>query len=78
MKPDCLVYISSVGCRNTWGIIKMIQRVMESEGVPTLLVFGDVFDERVTSWKSISESMSEFMKIRRIGSWSSQDAMLGH
>jgi len=78
MKAEGLVYISSVGCRNTWGIIKMIQRSMESEGLPTLVLFGDVFDERVTSWKAITESMNEFMKIRRIGAWSSQGAMSGH
>ncbi|HQI01407.1 MAG TPA: 2-hydroxyacyl-CoA dehydratase family protein [Deltaproteobacteria bacterium] len=65
-KPDLLAYIGSMGCRNSWGANKLIQRDMEREGVPTMLLFADAFDDRVVSWESCVEKLNEFMHVRRI------------
>lgn len=66
MKPDFLVYIGSMGCRNSWGINKLLQRDCEREGLPTMLLFADAFDDRVASWESIMDKLNEFMRVRRI------------
>ena len=66
MKPDFLVYIGSMGCRNSWGINKLLQRDCEREGIPTMLLFADAFDDRVASWESIMDKLNEFMRVRRI------------
>lgn len=68
LKPDFLTYVGSMGCRNSWGANKLIQRDMEREGIPTMLLFADAFDDRVASWESCVEKLSEFMKVRRITS----------
>jgi hypothetical protein len=39
---------------------------MEREGVPTMLLFADAFDDRVVSWESCVEKLNEFMHVRRI------------
>lgn len=67
MKPDFTVYIGSMGCRNSWGINKLIQRDAERMGLPTMLLFADAFDDRVASWESCVEKISEFMQVRGIG-----------
>lgn len=67
MKPDFSVYIGSMGCRNSWGINKLLQRDAERMGLPTMLLFADAFDDRVASWESCVEKISEFMQVRGIG-----------
>jgi hypothetical protein len=66
MKPDFLVYIGSMGCRNSWGINKLLQRDCEREGIPTMLLFADAFDDRVASWEHCVDKISEFMHVRGI------------
>jgi hypothetical protein len=66
MKPDFLVYIGSMGCRNSWGVNKLLQRDCEREGLPTMLLFADAFDDRVASWEHCIDKISEFMHVRGI------------
>ena len=67
MKPDLAVYIGSMGCRNSWGINKLLQRDAERAGLPTMLLFADAFDDRVASWEACVDKISEFMQVRGIG-----------
>ncbi len=66
MKPDFMVYIGSMGCRNSWGVNKLLQRDCEHEGLPTMLLFADAFDDRVASWEHCIDKISEFMHVRGI------------
>jgi hypothetical protein len=66
MKPDFAVYLGSMGCRNSYGVNKLIQRDAERYGLPTLLLFADAFDDRVASWEFCVDKISEFMHVRGI------------
>ncbi|HPI93030.1 MAG TPA: 2-hydroxyacyl-CoA dehydratase family protein [Deltaproteobacteria bacterium] len=66
LKPDFVAYIGSMGCRNSWGMNKLLARDLEHRGVPTIILFADAFDDRVASWEAITDRMSEFLKLRRI------------
>ncbi|MEN6476120.1 MAG: 2-hydroxyacyl-CoA dehydratase family protein [Syntrophaceae bacterium] len=65
-KPDFCTYTGTIGCRNTWGAIKVLARDTEKMGLPTLILFGDAFDQRITSWESMRERIDEFLSIRGI------------
>ncbi|HNY64582.1 MAG TPA: 2-hydroxyacyl-CoA dehydratase family protein [Deltaproteobacteria bacterium] len=65
-KPDFVAYLGTMGCRNTWGMVKLLARDMEKQGYPFLILYGDAFDDRVASWEAIQDKMDEFMKLRRI------------
>ena len=67
LKPDFVAYIGSMGCRNSWGVNKLLARDLEREGVPTVILFADAFDDRVQSWESVIDKMEEFLGLRRIG-----------
>ena len=66
LKPDFVAYIGSMGCRNSWGMNKLLARDLERQGIPTIILYADAFDDRVASWESIKDKMSEFMQLRRI------------
>jgi hypothetical protein len=66
MQPDLAVYLGSMGCRNSYGVNKLIERDAERSGLPTLLLFADAFDDRVASWDFCMDKMSEFMHVRGI------------
>ncbi|PKN85514.1 MAG: 2-hydroxyacyl-CoA dehydratase [Deltaproteobacteria bacterium HGW-Deltaproteobacteria-1] len=66
MQPDLAVYVGSMGCRNSYGANKLIQRDAERFGLPTLLLFADAFDDRVASWEFCVDKISEFMHVRGI------------
>jgi len=66
LKPDFVAYIGSMGCRNSWGMNKLLARDLEHQGIPTIILYADAFDDRVASWESIKDKMSEFMQLRRI------------
>ena len=68
MQPDLAVYIGSMGCRNSYGANKLIQRDAERFGLPTMLLFADAFDDRVASWEFCVDKISEFMHVRGIAS----------
>jgi hypothetical protein len=65
-KPDFVAYMGTMGCRNTWGMVKLLVRDLEKAGVPTIVLYGDGFDDRVQSWESISDKISEFIHVRGI------------
>jgi hypothetical protein len=66
MKPDFVTYMGTMGCRNSWGMVKPFARDMERLGYPTLIIYADSFDDRVASWESIRDKIQEFIKVRRI------------
>ncbi len=66
LKPDFVAYIGSMGCRNSWGMNKLLARDLENQGIPTIIIFADAFDDRVASWEAVTEKMSEFVQLRRI------------
>jgi hypothetical protein len=66
LKPDFVAYIGSMGCRNSWGMNKLLARDLENQGVPTIILFADAFDDRVASWDAITDKMNEFVQLRRI------------
>jgi len=63
---DFLVYNGTPGCRNTWGMVKLFARDAEKAGFPTLVMYGDAFDDRVQSWESTRERFEEFLSVRRL------------
>ncbi len=64
MQPDFLAYIGTMGCRNTWGSVRLISRDMEKAGFPTFISYGDAFDNRVESWDTLQGRLEEFLRIR--------------
>lgn len=50
LKTDFVVYIGTMGCRNTRGMVTLLTRDLEKQGIPTLLVYADAFDDRIASW----------------------------
>jgi hypothetical protein len=66
MKPDFVTYMGTIGCRNTWGMVKLLAKDLEKAGYPTLVLYGDGFDDRVQSWESITDKIDEFMHVRGI------------
>jgi len=67
LRPDFVAYIGSMGCRNSWGMNKLLVRDLEREGVPAVILFADAFDDRVASWSTVTDKLQEFMNLRRIG-----------
>lgn len=66
MKPDFVAYMGTIGCRNTWGMVKLLVRDLEKAGYPAIILYGDGFDDRVQSWESITDKIDEFMHVRGI------------
>ena len=66
VKPDFIIYMGTMGCRNTWSNVKLIQRDIERHGIPALVLYSDSFDDRVASWEAVRERLSEFIHLRRI------------
>jgi hypothetical protein len=66
VRPDFIIYMGTMGCRNTWSNVKLIQRDIERYGIPTLVLYSDSFDDRVASWEAVRERLSEFIHLRRI------------
>jgi len=66
MKADFVVYFGTIGCRNTWGMVKSYARDLERQGIPTLVMYADAFDDRVQSWEAVTDKMSEFIQLRGI------------
>jgi len=63
---DFIVYNGTPGCRNTWGMVKLLARDTEKAGFPTHIMYGDAFDDRVQSWESTRERFEEFLAVRRL------------
>jgi len=59
---DCAIYLGTLGCKNTWGGIKVLMKMIEEElGIPTLIIHSDAWDDRVTPWPSIRDQIEEFI-----------------
>lgn len=67
LRADFVAYFGTIGCRNTWGMVKPYARDLERAGIPTLIMYADSFDDRVQSWDAVIDKMQEFMTVRKIG-----------
>ncbi|HQQ15730.1 MAG TPA: 2-hydroxyacyl-CoA dehydratase family protein [Deltaproteobacteria bacterium] len=67
LRTDFVAYFGTIGCRNTWGMVKPYARDLEREGMPTLILYADAFDDRVQSWEAVIDRIQEFLALRRIG-----------
>ena len=65
-KAEGSIYCGTLGCRNTWGMVKPFARDLEEAGIPTFILFADSFDERVISWDACENKVVEFLKVRKI------------
>lgn len=63
---DCIIYNGTPGCRNTWGMVKLLARDTEKAGIPTFIMYGDAFDDRVESWEASRDRLEEFLRVRRL------------
>ncbi|MFW6414985.1 MAG: 2-hydroxyacyl-CoA dehydratase [Thermodesulfobacteriota bacterium] len=63
---DLIVYSGTPGCRNTWGMVKLLARDTEKAGFPTYIMYSDAFDERVESFENSRERFEEFLNVRRL------------
>ncbi|MFZ5595390.1 MAG: 2-hydroxyacyl-CoA dehydratase subunit D [Bacillota bacterium] len=63
---DCIIYNGTPGCRNTWGMVKVLAQDTEKRGYPTHIMYSDAFDDRVESWETTSARLEEFFKVRRL------------
>jgi len=63
-RADCIIYSGTPGCRNTWGMVKLLARDTEEAGFPTHIMYSDSFDERVESWEATSARLDEFFAVR--------------
>jgi len=61
---DCIIYNGTPGCRNTWGMVKLMAGDTEKAGFPTLIMYGDAFDDRVESWEASQNRLEEFLRVR--------------
>ncbi len=59
---DCAIYLGTLGCKNTWGGIKVLMKMIEEElEIPTLIMHSDSWDDRVTPWPTIRDQIEEFI-----------------
>jgi len=59
---DCAIYLGTLGCKNTWGGIKVLMQTIEEElGLPTLIMHSDAWDDRVTPWATLRDQIEEFV-----------------
>ena len=63
-KADFIVFMGTMGCRNTWGMVKPFSREMEKAGLPTLISYSDSFDSRIESSDTMLDKLMEFLKVR--------------
>lgn len=64
VKPDCIIYSGTPGCRNTWGMVRPFMQDIEKHGYPTHIMNSDAFDFRVESWRTTTDRLEEFLKVR--------------
>lgn len=65
-KADCLTYIGTLGCRNSWSVVKSMVRETEKAGLPSYILYSDAFDDRAVSWDACEDKLLEFFKVRKI------------
>lgn len=65
-QADFIVYNGTPGCRNTWGMVKLLAQDTEKAGFPTHIMYADAFDDRVQSWDATRDRFEEFLRVRRL------------
>ncbi|MEW5733386.1 MAG: 2-hydroxyacyl-CoA dehydratase family protein [Thermodesulfobacteriota bacterium] len=63
-QPDFTLYSGTPGCRNTWGMVKLLVSDLEKAGYPTHVINSDAFDDRVESWTATAQRLEEFLELR--------------
>ena len=64
-KTDFVCYIGTMACRNSWGAAKLLSRYVEDElNIPSLIIYADAWDDRVMSWETVKDKLSEFLEMR--------------
>jgi hypothetical protein len=63
-KAEFTVFMGTMGCRNTWGMVKPFARELEKAGIPTLILYSDSFDSRAESTEKMLDKTMEFIEIR--------------
>jgi benzoyl-CoA reductase/2-hydroxyglutaryl-CoA dehydratase subunit BcrC/BadD/HgdB len=64
-KADAAVWAGHVGCKNAWGISKLLKDKMEDElNLPVLMFEVDIWDARITSLEAMKAKLSDFFEIR--------------
>lgn len=63
-KADFTIFMGTMGCRNTWGMVKPFAREIERAGIPTLISYSDSFDPRIESADTMLDKTLEFLKVR--------------
>lgn len=63
-QADCFIFNTTLGCRNTWAIVKMFAREIEKRGYPIHIMNDDAWDDRVESWDMTRDRLDEFLKVR--------------
>lgn len=69
MKADFLAFMGTMGCRNTWSMVKLITRDMEKLGYPALILYADSFDNRIEPVDTFLGKIDEFLRVRDIRGW---------
>ncbi|MBI5844898.1 MAG: 2-hydroxyacyl-CoA dehydratase [Deltaproteobacteria bacterium] len=68
LSADLTIYSGTPGCRNTWGMVKLIVSDLEKMGLPTHVIASDAFDDRVESWEATRHRLEEFFELRGLAS----------
>ncbi len=66
LSADFTIYSGTPGCRNTWGMVKLLASDLEKSGYPTHIIASDAFDDRVESWEATAHRLAEFFELRNI------------
>jgi hypothetical protein len=59
-KPDFVAYMGTIGCRNTWGMVKMLVQDLEKAGYPTWFYTEMDLTTGCSLWESIAVKIDEF------------------
>jgi len=61
---QCFIFNTTLGCRNTWSVIKPFAKEVEAHGYPIHIMSDDAWDDRVESWEMTRDRLDEFLRIR--------------
>jgi benzoyl-CoA reductase/2-hydroxyglutaryl-CoA dehydratase subunit BcrC/BadD/HgdB len=61
-KPDGSIFFAHFGCKQVAGMSRlMIDDIRESAGIPTLILDGDILDQRIASGNVLRAKLSEYL-----------------
>ena len=62
-KADCYIFGGHVGCKHSWGAIRLLNDMLKQEtGLPTLIFETDVVDPRVGNTSNIKKKIKLFFE----------------